>query len=99
MGKTFRAGERAFLNQDGFHEDASLSYTFTVSDRGYFDGEIVVRDCGEGVRLSIDAHNEEYLKNSRYKLDTMIEILKAAKKDLTRARRALVKAKKEAESS
>jgi len=93
MAEVFRKGNRAFLNRDGFHEDASLSWTFTVSDTGYFHGDLCVRDCDRNINLEINIHDDKWYENSKHKLDTMIALLQEARKNLPKARKALKKAK------
>lgn len=90
----FRLGDREFLNLAGFHEDASFSYNMEVDKYGYFHGYINVRDCGENISLELNVHNDEWTKNSEFKIDTMIRLLRAAKRDLKRARQEMKKIKK-----
>jgi hypothetical protein len=89
----FRLGKREFLNREGFHEDASLTYHFTVDDRGYFSGNISVRDCGEAIHLELNVHDDDWVENSEYKIETMIRLLQSAKRDMKKAQREMIKRK------
>lgn len=92
----FRRGNREFLNRPGFHEDATLSYNLSIGSGGYFSGSINVRDCGENICLELSVHTDEWMENSEFKIDTMIRLLRDAKKDLRLARRAWKKITKAA---
>lgn len=97
MTHVFKKGDRAFLNHPGFHEDASIAWRLTVSDSGYFSGDISIRDCGENICLELNVHSEEWYENSVDKVDTLIAHLREIKKQLPRARKALEKAKADRE--
>ena len=87
----FRAGNKYFLNLQGWQEDASVCYFIKVNQYGdkkrYNDCEIKIRDCEDTVRLNLSVSSKESLKNSLFKLDKMIAVLQAAKEDLKKARK------------
>jgi len=83
----FRVGNRAFLNHAGFHEDAAFGYALEIGDRGYFEGVISIRDCSNSITLELNVHSDEWVENSEFKIDTMIRLLREAKRDLRKARK------------
>ena len=91
----YRKSDRAFLNQDGFHEDATISWEMSVNDGGWGDGSLRIRDCSDTINLSIDFHDEAYVKNTQYKIDTLIKVLKGLRKELPHAHAALLTAQLE----
>jgi len=90
----FHASDRTFLNEPGFHTDATMCDDMTVSDENHFIGEIRVRDCSSSVYIELDAHSDEWMKNSEAKIATMITMLQKAKRDLRKARTILKHNKK-----
>lgn len=94
MNEHFLGQDRQFLNLPGFHTDASVSYLITVDENGYFSGTISIRDCSETVHLEFDVHSDDWLANSVHKMDTLINVLRSAKRDLRAAHKALKKVKK-----
>jgi hypothetical protein len=99
MSDEIRYGDRQFLNLEGFHEDASISYCFTVGENGYFNGGINIRDCGENICLEIDVHSDDWMENSEFKVDTLIRLLRAAKQDMRKARKDVARIKKAKKST
>lgn len=101
--KKFKAGNRAFLNNKGFHTDASVSYSLEVTGGSYyhFDGDIRFRDCDKVVSLELNGHSDEWMENSERKIDTIIDVLREAKRELRKARKAFLqeKEKKDAKKS
>lgn len=78
--------DRAFLNGPDYHSDSSIHYSVTVDEKyGGLEGCIHVRDCDKKIHLELDGENEDDFENTEDKIDTMIKILKEAKKDFRRA--------------
>jgi hypothetical protein len=94
--KKFQTGNRAFLNNKGFHTDASVSYSLEVTGGSYchFDGDIRFRDCDKVVMLELNGHSEKWMENSERKIDTIIDMLREAKRELRKARKVYVQEEK-----
>lgn len=104
MSEKFRRGDRAFLNRPGFHGDASIGYDISISQHAddhdpWSEAGINIRDCDSSIRIDISIHNDENLQNTIEKIDTLIAILRGAKRDTRAARKEFLKLKKAAESS
>ena len=93
MKKEFSEGNREFLNKKGFHGDASMSWTMSICEKGYFEGCVHIRDCDNQVHLELDIHTEEWYENSVEKIDKMIKLLQEVRLALPRAKKVQREAK------
>ena len=93
---------RAFLNEPYMTSLSScISYTIVarshneaVIKEGLYDYtniEFSISDCSRNIYLDFNIDNEEEMKNSLFKLDTIIETCITMKKDLKIARKEVLK--------
>jgi len=84
-------GKAKFLNKPGFHSVAAISYKIELEkvlrsdDHESPFGSVTISNCNRSIELDISAENDQAYENSLYKLDTLIEVLQAARKDHKRA--------------
>ncbi len=93
---------KAFLNQDGFHSDASICYEISVEQsnskhKPWANCSLSIRDCTDRVNLELDIHSESSMDNTIYKIDTMMEYLRKVKREIKIARREFEKLTKRCE--
>ena len=93
---------RAFLNEPYMTSLSScISYTIiarshneAIRKEGLYDYasiEFSISDCSRNIYLDFNIDNEEEMKNSLFKLDTIIETCMAMKEDLKIARKEIRK--------
>lgn len=99
---------RSFLNKPGLVSLTScISYTVQLSSYNEdlikenlcnnCNIDFAISDCRRNINLEFDVYKEETYENSLYKLDTIIKACQLMKKDLSKARKELVKGLKKEE--
>ena len=100
---------REFLNEPYMTSTSScISYNIKVrswykklQEEGLFDSaaiEFSISDCGKNIHLDFEIHDKENMRNSLFKLDTIINTCQAMKEDLKKARLEVLKGKKRVET-
>ena len=101
---------RRFLNRKNHHSTAFiygyLSKTFSKGEKNkktgkmnkdelWFDYELKISDCDRMISLCIDTHDKSSIKNTLFKLDTLINTLLEFRKVYTKEMEIYLKLKKD----
>lgn len=108
MNNIKRIGQqRAFLNEPyetslTSHVGYSIvlrTWTPDLKEEGLYDGyeiKFSISDCSRNIHLDFDISTKEEMRNSLFKLDTIIKTCQAMKEDIKVARKEVLKGQKRA---
>lgn len=82
--RTERVSQRAFLNQDGFHGNAAVTWYVHGQDAG-----MTISDCSRTINLELGFYDESNFHNALFKARTLRAAAEGLEKALIRKGRSL----------
>jgi hypothetical protein len=77
------------LNRTGYHSTAAIATEIEINRYGKntttVDGTIYLSDCYRQISLDVSANDAKELKNSLYKIDTLLSVLEKTRLNLQEA--------------
>lgn len=76
---------KTFLNLDGHHDVANVSFNIEVEGHYYDDGTLKISDCNSNIKLQFEINSEEDITNSVHKMNTLLDFIQKSRDILLEA--------------